>query len=73
MLAPLVGLHRYKTMEMTKIAQYARSLYDAHGNNAELEAAKKAKQCEVEGDNAGAETWQAVRRAINELRGAPES
>jgi len=60
-------------MEMTKIAEYARALFEAHGNKAEAEAAQKAKQCEEAGDSAGAETWHAVRRSINEMRGAPES
>ncbi len=60
-------------MEITKIAEYARALYDAHGNKAEVEAAKKAQECETAGDKAEAETWHAVRRAINEIRGVPES
>lgn len=58
---------------MTKIAEYARALYEAHGNKAEAEAAQKAKRCEEAGDIVEAETWHAVRRAINGMRGAPES
>lgn len=58
---------------MTKIAEYARALYEAHGNKAEVEAARKAHQCEIEGDNIEAETWHAIRKAINEIRGVPES
>jgi hypothetical protein len=60
-------------MEMTKIAEYARALYDAHGSKAELEAAQKAKQSEEAGDSEEAETWRAVRKAISQMRGAPES
>jgi len=60
-------------METAKIAEYARSLYNAHGDKAELEAAQKAKQCEEQGDTDEAETWQAIRRAIGEIRGAHES
>ena len=60
-------------MEMTKIAEYARALYDLHGNKAEAEAAQKAKQSKEAGDDSEAATWQAVREAISEIRGAPES
>ena len=57
-------------MEVAKIAEYARALYDAHGDKAEAEAARKAKALEDEGDDAQAETWRAVQRAIREIRGA---
>ena len=60
-------------MEMAKITQYARSLYEAHGDKAEAEAAQKAKALEDAGDTAEAETWRAVQRAIREIRGAHES
>ena len=60
-------------MEMTKIAEYARALYEAHGNKAEVEAAQKAKKHEEAGESAEAETWRAVRKAINDLRGVHES
>ena len=60
-------------MEMTKIAEYARALYDAHGDKAEAEAARKAKQFEEAGDTEQAETWRSVRAAIAQLRGAHES
>lgn len=60
-------------MEMTKIAEYARMLYDAHGSKAEAEAAQKARQHDEAGNSEEAETWRAVRKAINEMRGAYES
>ena len=60
-------------MEMKKIAEYARALYEAHGNKAEVEAAQKAKQHEEAGESEEAETWRAVRKAINEMRGVHES
>ncbi len=60
-------------MEMTKIAEYARALYELHGNKAEVEAAQKAKEHEEAGESEEAETWRAVRKAINELRGVHES
>ena len=60
-------------MEIAKITEYARALYDAHGDKAEAEAAQKAKQHDEAGEASEAETWRAVRRAIREIRGAHES
>lgn len=60
-------------MEMAKITQYARALFEAHGDKAEAEAARKAATLEAEGDTTEAETWRAVQRAIREIRGAHES
>lgn len=60
-------------MEMTKIADYARALYEAHGSKAEVEAAQRARKSEDAGKTEEAETWREVRKAINELRGAYES
>lgn len=57
-------------MEVAKITEYARALYDAHGDKAEAEAAQKAKQYEDSGETNEAETWQAIRAAIREIRGA---
>ncbi len=57
-------------MEIAKIAEYARALYEAHGDRAMAEAAQKAKQHEDAGETAEAETWRAVQRAISEIRGA---
>jgi hypothetical protein len=60
-------------MEYIKIAEYARALYEAHGDKAEAEAAQKAKQHEDAGDTEEAETWRAIRKAISDMRGAHES
>ena len=60
-------------MEQSKIAQYARALYDAHGDRAEAEAAQKASAAEEAGNPDEAETWRAVRRAIKEIRGAKQT
>jgi very-short-patch-repair endonuclease len=60
-------------MDVAKIAEYAQSLYNAHGDKAEAEAAQKAKKYREEGNEAEAQTWQSVRRAISEIRGAHES
>ncbi|NND91544.1 MAG: hypothetical protein HKN42_11840, partial [Granulosicoccus sp.] len=56
-------------MEMTKIAEYARILYESHGSKAEAEAARKAKEYEDAGNSAEAETWHGVRKAVCEMRG----
>ena len=60
-------------MEMARITEHARALYEAHGDKAEAEAAQRAKLHEDAGDMAEAETWRAVRNAISEIRGAHES
>ena len=60
-------------MEMAKITEYARALYEAHGDKAEAEAAQKARQHEDAGETEEAKTWRAIRKAIGEMRGAHES
>ncbi len=60
-------------MEMTKVAEYARALYEAHGDKAEAEAAQKAKHHEEAGDEKEAASWRAIRAAIREIRGAHQS
>ena len=57
-------------MEVAKIAQYARSLYNAHGDKAEAEAAQRAKAHEEKGEHEEAETWRSIQVAIKEIRGA---
>lgn len=60
-------------MDITQIHQYARALYEAHGDKAEAEAAQKAKQQEDAGEMEEAKTWRAVQRAISQMRGPHES
>lgn len=60
-------------MEIAKITEYARALYQAHGDAAEAEAAQKAKRSEDAGDADEAENWRKIRLAIREIRGARES
>jgi hypothetical protein len=62
-----------KKMEVAKIEEYARALYNAHGDKAEAEAAQKVRACEKAGKTAEAEEWKAVRSAIHELRGPNQS
>ncbi len=60
-------------METSKIAEYARALYDAHGDKAEAEAEQKARKAREAGDDAQAAIWREVRSAISGIRGAHES
>lgn len=57
-------------MEISKVTEYAHALYKAHGDKAEAEAAKKAKQHEEAGEDADAANWTAIRAAIRTIRGA---
>ncbi|TMV08902.1 hypothetical protein FGK63_07220 [Ruegeria sediminis] len=56
-------------MEATKVAEYARALYAAHGDKAEAEAAQKMRACEEAGNANEAKDWEAVRQAIRQIRG----
>lgn len=56
-------------MDHKDLVQYARSLYDAHGDKAEAEAARKAAASRDAGDAQDAEKWDKIRRHIGELRG----
>ena len=55
------------------VAEYARALYDTHGDKAEAEAAQKMRAAEEAGNAEELEQWRAVREAIRALRGANES
>ncbi len=56
-------------MKITEIHEYARKLLDAHGDNAEVEAAQKARILKKEGQRKQAEDWTKIREAIHEMRG----
>ncbi len=56
-------------MDALKTAQYARSLYSAHGDRAEAEVAKKMRESEAAGNRQEAQNWQAVRQTIRQIRG----
>ncbi len=53
-----------------KVADYARALYDAHGDKAEAEAAQKMAAAEEAGKEDEVAQWRAVREAVRALRGA---
>jgi hypothetical protein len=50
--------------------QYAHSLFQAHGDKAEAEAAHRAVMARHKGKPDDAETWDKIRAHIRELRGA---
>jgi hypothetical protein len=60
-------------MDGEKIVEYARALYNAHGDKAEAEAAQKVRECEETGKTGEAEDWKAIRTAIKEMRGAKQT
>ena len=60
-------------MEVSKVSEYARALYEARGDKAEAEAAKRAKQHEESGEEGDAADWNAIRAAIRTIRGANQS
>lgn len=55
-------------MEQSKVIEYARALYQAHGAKAEAEAAQKATALEDEGEVDQAATWRKVEAAIKGMR-----
>lgn len=57
-------------MDPGKVSEYARSLFDAHGDKAEAEAARKMLDHENAGNSEEAELWRAIREAIRAIRGA---
>jgi hypothetical protein len=54
---------------IVQIDDYARRLYGAHGDQAEYEAAQRAKSCEARGAHDEADQWRKVREKIRILRG----
>ena len=60
-------------MDYSEIVQYARSLYDAHGDKAEAEAAQRAAAARNAGKRKDAERWEKIRLNIKELRGARQT
>jgi hypothetical protein len=60
-------------MEMVKVTEIAQALYNAHGDKAELEAAKRQNTSEEAGDKQEAANWKAIRSSIRRLKGANQS
>jgi hypothetical protein len=60
-------------MQATQTAALARSLYQTHGDKAELEAAQRERHFKEAGNDAEAENWRSIRESIRRLRGANQS
>ena len=56
-------------MNEVEIHRYATSLYHAHGDAAEAEAAQKARGLEESGNRAEAADWRRIRAVIAGMRG----
>ena len=51
------------------VSDYARELFQAHGDKAIAEAAQKAAAMEKRGDEDQARTWRRIEAALKELAG----
>jgi hypothetical protein len=60
-------------MQETEIYDYARQLFEAHGDKAVAEAAQKARALEKQGENEQAETWRHIEAALKLMGGPHES
>ena len=60
-------------MDTIKTSEIAHALYHAHGDKAELEAARRENLSKAEGNMAEAENWRSIRGRIRRLRGANQS
>ena len=56
-------------MDSNAIHDYARRFVGAHGDKAELEAARRAAECERQGETNQAGDWRRIQAAIKEMRG----
>lgn len=56
-------------MQTSDIHEYARSLYEAHGDKSLADAAQKARKFEESGRHEEARTWRSIEATIRELRG----
>lgn len=57
-------------MRMADIHDYARQMFDAYGDKAEVTAEQRALKADAESNTTEAETWRRVRAAIREMRGS---
>jgi hypothetical protein len=61
------------TTSSVDLQDYARRLFDAHGDKALAEAAQKARALEEQGRREEAEQWRRVEEIIKETRGPHQS
>jgi hypothetical protein len=55
------------------LQDYARRLFDAHGDKAVAEAAQKARALEEQGQREDAQTWRRIEEIIKETLGPHQS
>lgn len=55
-------------MDQADIWRSAKLYIDQHGLLAEFRAGERAVECSAAGDEEGARVWQAIFKAIDELR-----
>jgi hypothetical protein len=60
-------------MQELEIQDYARQLLAAHGANAQVEAAQKARAFEEAGKAEDAKDWRHIEAAIKMMRGPKQS
>ena len=60
-------------MNINEIQRHAYTLYAAHGDHAELEAAQSERKSLESGNKSEAEDWRRIRSAIKLMRGPNES
>ena len=60
-------------MQAVEIQSHARKMLEAHGSQAIVEATRKAKTCERDGDDSGASDWRRVESALRLMRGPRET
>jgi CHAD domain-containing protein len=60
-------------MNINEVQRHAHTLYAAHGDQAEYEAAQNELTSVKAGKSAEAGDWHRIRSAIKQIRGANES
>jgi hypothetical protein len=55
-------------MDILKVTEHAQALYNAHGDKAEFEAARRQMESEASGDDYEAKNWMSIRAAVRQLR-----
>jgi hypothetical protein len=60
-------------MQNVDIQDYARQLFEAHGDKAVAEAAQKAAALEEKGEKEQAENWRRIEAALYQMLGPHQS
>jgi hypothetical protein len=60
-------------MQEMEIQGYAQQLWQAFGDKAEVEAAKKTRMLEEQGQHDEARTWKRIEAALRIMRGPNQS